>query len=65
MEDIKISQDVYSPIITSLKGKTTHNKSLKVKQGILKVPSTTNNMHRNVLLYFDIFFVIEIPFLLS
>ena len=63
LEDIKISTGVYGPIIAALKGETTHTKHLQVKLGIIKLPATIKNMHRNVMLYFDIFFFNKIPFL--
>ena len=58
----KISQDIHSPNISDLKGKTTITKPLQVNLDIIKIPETIKNMHRNLTLYFDIFFVNKIQF---
>ena len=57
LEGIKISQDVCGTSITALKGKTTHIKTQKFKLYRMNIPETTNIMHRNMMLYSDIFFL--------
>jgi hypothetical protein len=64
-------QDVYNALriwgknIAALKGKTTWSKPTPVKRNYVKVPKELLQLHKNVFLTADIFFVNEIPFLLT
>ena len=64
VQDIKVAHKIWGTNIAALKGKTTHGKPNMVAGDLVKVPAKLLNLHREVTLTADIFFVNKIPFFL-
>jgi hypothetical protein len=65
MEDAEIAQKIWGPSIASLKGKTVCTKAVPVKTDIVQVPVKIRDLHQEVTLTIDVFFVNKIPFLIT
>ena len=64
-EDIDIAQQVWGKDISALKGKTTRSKPVPVKGNAMRIPRQFLQRHKHVLLTADIFFINQIPFLVT
>ena len=64
VQDSEVTQKVWGSNIVSLKGKTTQRKPNLVARYQLKIPVGLINLHKEVFLTCDIFFVNKIPFFL-
>jgi hypothetical protein len=65
VEDVDVAHTIWGKNIAALKGKTTRSKPDPVARDFVKVPAELLNMHRDVFLTVDIFFVNKIPFFLT
>ena len=63
--DIHIAKDIYGPNLGSLKGKTTRRTLPHVPSGTDPIPYELLKRHPGVTIMVDIFFINNIPFLLS
>ena len=63
VDDVKIAEAIYGKDICALKGKTTRKKPIHVAESRLAIPKGLLDLHRNVYLTADLFFVNRIPFL--
>ena len=63
--DVDVATKIWGKNIDSLKGKTTRSKPNVVARDLVKVPTKLLNLHKEVFLTADIFFVNKIPFLLT
>jgi hypothetical protein len=62
---IDVALNIWGKNIAALKGKTTRSKSIPVARDYVKVPMELMNLHEEVFLTTDIFFVNNIPFFLT
>ena len=65
MQDAEIAYKIWGPNIAELKGKTTRKTPRVVKLDIIQIPKKSREFHRQVSLSIDIFFVNNIPFLIT
>ena len=65
VQDIYVTISILGNDIFSLKGKITSNKTILVIEGINQVPKELINLHKDIVITADIFFVNTIPFLLT
>ncbi len=65
LEDINVATSIWGKNISKLKGSTTRSKSIPVKRDYVHVPKELLNLHQEVFLTADIFFVNKIPFFLT
>ncbi len=65
VEDAKIANKIWCPDVPSLKGKTTRKTPPAVRSDMVEIPVEIRQLHRNVTMSFDIFFVNKIPFFLT
>ena len=64
-EDAQIADKIWGPNVPLLKGKTTHKTPSAVPSDIVEIPVEIRQLHRNVTMSIDIFFVNKIPFFLT
>ena len=64
-QDIQVAHQIWGKDIAALKGKTTRKKSIHLVSDFVKIPKEILQMHREVFLSADIFFVNKIPFFLT
>ena len=64
-EDIDIALAIWGKSINALKGKTTRQKPMPVVSNLIQIPRELLNLHNNVFLAIDIFFVNGIAFFVS
>jgi hypothetical protein len=62
---IDVALKIWGKKIAALKGKTTRSKSIPVARDYVKVPMELMKLHKEVFLTTDIFFVNNIPFVLT
>ena len=65
VKDAEIAHEIWGKDIHGLQGKTTRKKPIPVAEDFVKVPSEILKLHKDVFLTVDIFFVNQIPFLLT
>jgi hypothetical protein len=65
VQDADVAFQIWGKNIAALKGKTTRSKPASVAKDYVKVPLELLNLHREVFLTVDIFFVNKIPFFLT
>ena len=65
VQDIDVAIKIWGKNIAVLKGKTTWSKPEVVARDFIKVPMKLMNLHKEVFLMADIFFVNKIPFFLT
>lgn len=64
-QDIDVAHKIWGKNIAALKGKTTWKKPIPVAEDFVKVPQEILDLHKEVFLTADLFFVNGIPFLLT
>lgn len=65
VEDVEISEEIWGKDVPALKGKTTRKKPAPVARNNIKIPLKLLNLHKEVYLTADVFFVNGIAFLLT
>ena len=65
LTDIVLAEQIWGHNIAALKGKTTRTKPVPVAADYIQVPQEILDLHRQVYLTADIFYVNKIPFLLT
>jgi hypothetical protein len=65
VQDVDVAHTIWGKNVAALKGKTTRSKPDPVARDFVKVPVELMNLHREVFLTIDIFFVNKIPFFLT
>jgi Reverse transcriptase (RNA-dependent DNA polymerase) len=65
VQDVDNALKIWGKNIAALKGKTTRSKPNPVTEDFVKVPTELLQLHKEVFLTFDIFFVNKIPFFLT
>ena len=65
LRDVQVATSIWGKSVSKLKGSTTRTKSVPVSRDYIKVPKELLNLHREVFLTADIFFVNKIPFFLT
>jgi hypothetical protein len=66
VQDADVAFKIWGKNIAALKGKTTRSKpNPSVARDFVKVPVALMDLHKEVFLTIDIFFVIKIPFFLT
>jgi hypothetical protein len=65
VQDADVAHKIWGPNIAALKGKTTRKKPNPVARDYVKVPKELLQLHKEVFLTADIFFVNKIPFFLT
>ena len=64
-DDAVVATKIWGPDVPSLKGKTTRRTPPTVPTDIVAVPMEIRELHRNVTLSIDVFFVNKVPFFLT
>ena len=57
VQDIDIAHDIWGRNIAGLMGKTTRKKPIHMSGGIVKIPKELVNLHKEIFMTADIFFV--------
>jgi hypothetical protein len=65
VEDAIVALKIWGPSVAALKGKTVRNRPEPVKTDIVSIPKEICELHKEVSLTIDIFFVNKIPFFLT
>ena len=65
VEDVDVALNIWGKKIAALKGNTTCRKPNTVARDYVKIPMDLLKLHKELLLTLDIFFVNNIPFLLT
>jgi hypothetical protein len=65
VEDAMAAYKIWGPSVATLKGKTVQKKLEFVKTDIVSIPKEIRELHKEVALTIDIFFVNKIPFFLT
>ena len=63
IKDVKISEDIYGPSISALKGKTWRQRPYPVINDTIAIPKQLKNLHRDVTIDADIIHINKQPFL--
>ena len=63
-DDIKIAEDIWGPNLGSLKGKTTIQKPIQLRESILPTPFSISQKYKQITICADATKVKTIPFLL-
>jgi hypothetical protein len=65
VQDVDASNKIWGKNIAALKGKTTRTKPIHVARDFIKVPKELLQLHKEVFLTCDIFFVNKVPFFIT
>jgi hypothetical protein len=65
VEDAMVAYKVWGPSVATLKGKTVRKRPEPIKTDIVSIPKEIRELHKEVTLTIDIFFVNKIPFFLT
>jgi hypothetical protein len=65
VEDAMAAYKIRGPSVTTLKGKTVQQKLELVKTKTVHIPLEIHELHKEVMLTIDIFFVNQIPFFVT
>ena len=65
VQDAEVAYRIWGPNIAELKGKTTRKTPKVVELDIVQIPKEIREFHRRVSLSIDVFFVNNIPFLIT
>jgi hypothetical protein len=65
VEDAMAAFKIWGPIVAALKGKTVQKRPEPIKTDIVSIPKEIRELHKEVTLTIDIFFVNKIPFFLT
>ena len=63
-DDAIVANKIWGPDLSSLKGKTTRKIPPTVPTDIVAIPAEIRELHRNVTLSINVFFVNKVPFFL-
>jgi hypothetical protein len=64
-DDAKAAYQIWGPSVAALKGKTVRKRPEPVKTETIYIPKEIRELHRDVTLTIDIFFVNQIPFFIT
>jgi hypothetical protein len=65
VEDVMAAFKIWGPSVAALKGKTDWKRPKPIKTDIVSIPKEICELHKEVTLTIDIFFVNKIPFFLT
>ena len=65
VKDMGTAIKVWGPSIAMLKGKMVRTTPLMVRQDVIEIPKEIRELHKDVTLAIDIFFVNKIPFFIT
>jgi hypothetical protein len=65
VQDVEAANPIWDKNIVALKGKTTRKKPIHVARDFVKVPKELLQLHQDVFITADLFFVNQIPFFLT
>jgi hypothetical protein len=65
VKDAMVAYKIWGPSVVTLKGKTVHKKPKPVKTEIVYIPKEIHELHKEVTLTINIFFVNQIPFFVT
>jgi hypothetical protein len=65
LRDVQVATSIWGKSFSKFEGSTTRTKSIPVSRDYVKIPKELLNLHREVFLTADIFFVNKIPFFLT
>ena len=64
-EDVETARKIWGKSIAALKGKTTRSKTTHIAADFVRVPKNILELHQQVYMTFDIFFINQISFFLT
>jgi hypothetical protein len=65
VEDAMVAYKIWGPSVAALKGKTVRKKPELIKTDIVSIPKEIHELHKEVTLTIDIFFVNNVPFFVT
>ena len=65
VDDARIAHKIWGPSVAALKGKTVRTQPEPVTTDTILIPKAIREMHKEVTLTIDIFFVNQIPFFIN
>ncbi len=65
VKDAMVAYKIWGPSVAALKGKTVQKKPEPIKTDIVSIPKEIHELHKEVTLTIDIFFVNSIPFFVT
>jgi hypothetical protein len=65
VQDVDAAFEIWGKNVAALKGKTTRRKPIPVAEDFVRIPKEILNMHKDVALTADVFFVNKIPFFIT
>jgi hypothetical protein len=65
VEDVMVAHKIWGPSVAALKGKTVRKRPEPIKTDIVSIPKEIHELHKEVTLTINIFFMNKIPFFLT